>query len=201
MSLISKVFTGIFLVVSLFLSWQLYSSIKTSIDLEEQIKYNERKIVERLEMIRTAQEAYQSVNGQYTSDWDKLLTFVDTGRFYIIDRKETIILLDYGADSISVELDTIGTKMVLDSIFSKQKFPNFDLQNLPYVPVTEAGWENVKFQMWADKITKSGVPVDVIEVWNPQPYDRTRAEDSDITNRKPLRFGSRTSVTTSGNWE
>ena len=43
--------------------------------------------------------------------------------------------------------------------------------------------------------------IDVIEVRDTDPVDPTRKEDNDGRNRKPLRFGSRTDVTTSGNWE
>ena len=201
MNLVSKIFTVVFIIISLFLAFQLYSSIKTSIDEEKRIQFLEGKIIDRLKMIREAQDAFQAVNGQYTSDWDKLLNFIDSGSFYIIDRKETIITLDYGADSIYVELDTLGTISVMDSIFKPSKYPKFNLERLPYVPVGEPGWENVKFQMWADKIDKSGVMVDVVEVWNPKPVDPTRKDDDTRNSRRPLRFGSRTNVSTSGNWE
>jgi hypothetical protein len=72
----------------------------------------------------------------------------------------------------------------------------FQANRLPYVPDSEN-----QFKIWADKINKSGVMVDVIEVIDPAPVDPTRREDNEIKNRKPLRFGSRTDVTTSGNWE
>ncbi|MEL6561479.1 MAG: hypothetical protein AAFQ94_25040 [Bacteroidota bacterium] len=201
MNIVSKIFTVVFIVSSLILAWVLFSSIKSSIDEEERIQFLEGKIVDKLVMIRNAQDAFKSVNGQYTSDWDKLINFVDTGKFYIIDRKEIVIPLDYGADSIYVELDTIGTMSVMDSVFSAAKYPKFKLDQLAYVPVGEEGWENVKFKMWADKIDKSGVLVDVIEVWNPKPVDPTRKDSETRNSRRPLRFGSRTSVSTAGNWE
>ncbi|MGB3464142.1 MAG: hypothetical protein WBA74_02690 [Cyclobacteriaceae bacterium] len=201
MNLVSKIFTVVFIASSLVLAWFLYDSIKSSIDEEERLQFLEQKIVDRLVMIRDAQDAYKAVKGQYTSDWDKLINFIDTGRFYIIDRRETIITLDYGADSIYVELDTVGTKSVMDSVFSKKNYPDFSLRSLPYVPVNEPEWKDVKFKMWADKIDKSGVMVDVVEVWNPKPVDPRRKEDEDRNTRRPLRFGSRTSVSTAGNWE
>lgn len=201
MNIVSKIFTVVFIVSSLILAWVLFSSIKSSIDEEERIQTLEGKIVDKLVMIRDAQDAFKSVNGQYTSDWNKLVSFIDTGKFYIIDRKEVVIPLDYGADSIYVELDTIGTMSVMDSIFSTTKYPKFKLDQLAYVPVSEEGWENVKFKMWADKIDKSGVLVDVIEVWNPKPVDPTRKDSETRNSRRPLRFGSRTSVSTAGNWE
>jgi hypothetical protein len=43
--------------------------------------------------------------------------------------------------------------------------------------------------------------VNAIEVWNPSPIDPDRDEESEINIKKPLRFGSRTNITTAGNWE
>ena len=62
-------------------------------------------------------------------------------------------------------------------------------------------YENVKFEIWASKIEKGGVEVDVVEVRNPKPFDPNRKESNEANINKPLRFGSRTSITTAGNWE
>ncbi len=82
---------------------------------------------------------------------------------------------------------------VQESKFSQ----NIDLSRLAYVP----GYDDVKFEIYADEIQKGNVTVDVIEVRNPKPFDVTRTEDAEYASRRPLRFGSRTNVTTSGNWE
>jgi len=55
--------------------------------------------------------------------------------------------------------------------------------------------------MWASKIEKGGVLVNVVEVRNPKPIDPDRSEANEANIHKPLRFGSRTSITTAGNWE
>jgi hypothetical protein len=75
--------------------------------------------------------------------------------------------------------------------------PNTNLDRLMFVP----GYENVQFEIYADEVTKGNVQVDVIEVRNTKPFDPNRSESNDATNKKPLRFGSRTDVTTAGNWE
>jgi len=142
--------------------------------------------------IRDAEVTYQAANGVFTSDWNRLISFVDTGSIYITERRETIIQLDYGADSVVVEVDTLGSVPVKDSLFGG----SYDAKSLPLVPDSDK-----KFLIWADKIDKSGVMIDVIEVVDPDPADPTRREDNEIKNRKPLRFGSRTDVTTAGNWE
>lgn len=192
----TKIISIVFLIISLGLAYYLGNSIFDSIDKAESIEKGEKAVIEKLSMIREAQIAYQSVNGNYTSDWGKLKSFIDTGKFFIVDRIEHIMTLDYGADSIYVELDTLGTVFVKDSIFSPSKYPKFKLETLSKVPGKDA-----EFEMWADEIEKSGVKVDVIEVWNPAPVNPARKEDNEARTKKPLRFGSRTNITTAGNWE
>jgi hypothetical protein len=77
-------------IVSIILAVFLYNSIFDSINEAERIEKMENKVKNKLKMIREAQIAYQSVNGQYTSDWPKLLSFIDSGNFYIVSRIENI---------------------------------------------------------------------------------------------------------------
>lgn len=189
---ITKILTIVFYLASIGLAYFLVSGIANDIEQEKVINAVEAKVINKLMQIRDAEIAYQAANGSFTSDWNKLVSFVDTGAIYLTERKETIIRLDYGADSIHVEIDTLGTVPVKDSLFSS----SFDASQLPLVPDSDK-----KFKIWADKINKSGVMVDVLEVIDPDPVDPTRLEDNEIKNRKPLRFGSRTDVTTAGNWE
>ncbi len=194
----TKIISLVMLVVWVCLAVFLVYSIKSSIDEKKRIASAEARIIEQLKMIRDAETAYMQVNGQYTSDWDKLIAFIDTGSFYLTERSETIITLPYGKDSIVVDIDTLGTRLVMDSLFSQAKWPRFNLATFQYVPGVEPQTE---FVIWADKITKAGLLVNAIEVRNPKPVDPTRDEDSEYNTRKPLRFGSRVSVTTAGNWE
>ena len=189
---VTKILTIVFYLVSIGLAYFLVSGIAHDIEQEKVITAVEAKVINKLMQIRDAQDAYRSVNGAFTSDWNRLVSFVDTGVLYITERKETIIQLDYGADSVYVEIDTLGSVPVKDSLYAA----GFEVDRLPYVPDSDK-----KFLIWADKINKSGVMVDVIEVIDPDPVDPTRNEDNEIKNRKPLRFGSRTDVTTAGNWE
>ncbi|MFT5970892.1 MAG: type II secretory pathway pseudopilin PulG, partial [Flavobacteriales bacterium] len=62
------------------------------------IRFNKEKdkryaaVISNLEDIRSAQLAYKSVNGNYSSNFDQLINFTDTGRFEIIERKDTSFL-------------------------------------------------------------------------------------------------------------
>jgi hypothetical protein len=194
---LTRILSISFLVVALALFAFLVSRIKFAIDEEIRIENVEKIVIRKLEMIRVAQIAYQSVNGQYANTWEKLVDFVNTGDFYIIQRSEEIITLSYGRDSVIVHLDTLGTVPVIDSLFKKQKYADFTLADLPIIP--ESGGK--KFDLFTEKITKGGITVDVIEVRDIAPANPMRRESNEARNRKPLRFGSRTDVTTSGNWE
>ena len=177
------------------LAFYLVNSIKFSIDEEARINEAEAKVIEKLKMIRSAQIAFQSVNGQFASEWDTLLNFIDSGNIFLIQRREETVLLDYGAEETTLYLDTLGSISVVDSLFSS--YPNFNASELINVP----GYDDVKFEIWASKIEKGGVQVDVVEVRNPKPFDPDRKEANEANINKPLRFGSRTSITTAGNWE
>lgn len=193
----TKIFSVVFLLVSIGLAYFLWNSIYSSIATEENIAAQETRVKNKLMMIREAQIGYRAVNGQFTSDWGKLKNFIDSGEFYLTSRIEHIITLDYGADSVYVEIDTLGTVAVIDSLFSPAKYPNFDLATLSFLPDSDSK----EFAMWANKIEKSNVMVDVVEVWDTDPVNPKRAEKNESRTRKPLRFGSRTNITTAGNWE
>ena len=190
-----KIYTYSTLLLAVLLAGYLINSIKTSIDEEERISTMEAKIIEKLKLIRNAQIAFESVKGQYTSDWDQLINFIDSGNIYLIQRREETILLEYGAEETTLYLDTIGSISVIDSLFSN--IPNFSSKSLSAVP----GIENASFKMWSGKIEKGGVLVNVVEVRNPKPVDLNRKESNEANIHKPLRFGSRISITTAGNWE
>lgn len=190
-----KYYTYATLLFAAGLAFYLVNSIKYSIDEEARINAAEDKVIEKLKMIRDAQIAFQSVNGKFANEWDSLLNFVENGNIFLIQRREETALLDYGAEETTLYLDTLGSVTVIDSLFSS--IPNFKASNLIFVP----GYENVKFEIWASKIEKGGVEVDVVEVRNPKPFDPNRKEANEANINKPLRFGSRTSITTAGNWE
>lgn len=267
---VTKILSYVFLAASIGMGIYLVSSVKSTMDERALISEREAAIIEKLQLIREAEIVYQEVNGNYTSDWDKLIDFIENGKFPIIQKKERVVTLSYGADSSIITFDTLGIIAAKDRIFkathninaandgtfvryevtsgqeavkgspayvlnqngknvthkfkesgkvkSLKKFPegyaiskgdlmmsieetkfdiNSDISRLAYVP----GYEDVKFEIYAAEIERSNLVVDVIEVKNPKPFDPTRSEGNDSKNRKPLRFGSKTDVTTAGNWE
>jgi hypothetical protein len=178
-------------IVAMVLFYVLGRSIYGTIDETNRIEQEEKRVIEKLKLIRSAMVGYQRTYGQYTSDWENLIHFVDSGLFYITERREFVKQLDYGAEQVTIEIDTIATIGVFDSLFAH--IPNFQSSRLPYKPNSD-----VKFDIFADKIVKGGVEVDVFEVKDPKPVNPKRRAKN---NERALRIGSRSEVTTSGNWE
>ena len=187
----TKIFSIVFFLIAVVIAYFFVRSISDDIQKEKRIAREEARVIEKLKLIRSGLIAYQRANGQYTSDWDKLINFIDTGSFYVTERSETIIPRDYGGDSVIINIDTLGTIPVYDSLYAS--IPKFKLELLPYKPGTKT-----KFNIFADKIIKGSVKVDVFEVSDPNPINPDRRKDN---NEKALRVGSKSEVTTAGNWE
>lgn len=208
----TRIFSISLLPLIAFLGFMLYRGIAGEIELAEQIKRSEAKVIERLKIIREAEKAYLSKYGRYTGDFDSLVSFVKYDSLFILEKKEIIIPrksgdpLYYLGDSIQVRIDTIGVEPVLGTIFPNEKYPNFNPDDMPFVPKfslegVETKADRKKFELFVGKIEKSRLLVDVIEVVDPDPIDKTRNDGNPSPVRWRLRFGSQTETTTSGNWE
>ncbi|MFZ1807772.1 MAG: hypothetical protein WAU36_11140 [Cyclobacteriaceae bacterium] len=92
--------------------------------------------------------------------------------------------------------DRVTKGQILMTIWDYKFKPDADLSRIAFKPGSET-----KFEIFVGKVDRGGIMVDVIEVKDPSPDNPFRSEANDAKNRKPLRFGSRTDVSTSGNWE
>lgn len=191
---VTRIFTFVFLLIAGGIAYYLYDRVKFSIEEEQRIAQVEAQVIAKLQFLRDAQVLYKDVNGQYTSDWNKLRSFIDTGTMYITQRREITKLLDYGAEETTIEIDTLASIPVKDSLFSTPQYRKYDLATMENVPFTDA-----KFELFADKIDRNNVQVNVFEIKDSKPINPARRGEESI--RGPLRVGSRTEVTTSGNWE
>jgi hypothetical protein len=269
---LTKIIAFVLLAVSIFLAYYLYNSIDTTIKEREAIANTEAQIIEKLSIIRESEKAYLEQYGKYTSSWDTLINFIETGSVPIIEKKETIIPKGYGVEEVIVKIDTIGFISAKDKIFKKNYTinaadngelrevyvkvgdevvkgaksyrlkkdaseksdeytfleggtisnvtsfkagervskgdliigfwnyllnPKVDIKTLAVVP--GSGGKN--FDIFTQVKDRNGIKVSVIEVKDPAPTNPERREKNEAKNRKPLRFGSRTDVSTAGNWE
>lgn len=199
----TKIFSILLTFVVMFLGFLLYDSINSKIELTEAIKRSEDVVIEKLQTIREAQKAYKTVNNRYTANWDSLISFVKEGSLPIVEKKEKITPRRrddpdfYKGDIIEITYDTIGQEPVMEKIFSQEKYPDFNPEELPYIP----GTDRKMFDIFADEIEKGGVMVDVLEVVDKHPLDKTRTDDHPSRVRWYLRFGSKTEPRINGNWE
>ena len=188
---LTKILTAVFFLASIAVGYLLYDSINTTIEQAKEIERVENQVKAKLELIRDVQTAYQGTYGDYADSWEKLISYADTGKIFLIQRTEKITMLAYGAEKSEFIYDTLGSVMVRDSIM-RSNDPAL-LPELPHAP-------GKYFSLYAKDSIRSGVNVDYIEVADTFPFDRTRKDDADNEKRRPLRFGSRTDITKAGNW-
>lgn len=192
---LTKILTLVIFIGALVVGYLLYDTIDATIQKDKEIKRVEETVKKRLELIRSVQMAYQTTYGDYADTWEKLIAYVDSGNIYLIQRTETIKMLAYGAEESTITYDTIGQRPVRDSLF--KALPGFSPMDLPRLPHATDKY----FSLYARDSVRSGVSVDYIEVVDTYPFDITRKDDSEMDNRRPLRFGSRTEISTAGNWQ
>lgn len=191
---LTRILSVVFLLGALGLGFMLYRSVDDVMQEEKRIAAIEARVIEKLQMLRDAQIAYIAAKGEYARSWDELREFIEDGEIWIVERKETTKLLEYGKEETTVSFDTLGSVQVIDSLFNERRYPNFNLENLHIVP----GSGGLEFEFFSDKIERSQREIGVFEIRDPAPINPKRRANN---NEKALRVGSRTDSSTSGNWE
>lgn len=192
---LTKILSVVFLIVAIGFGYLLWKGVNDVVEEEKRIALLEAATIEKLEMLREAQIAYQATNGKYASTWDSLKMFIEDGTIWLVQRTETTKLLDYGAEETIVTFDTLGSVAVMDSLFNERKYPDFDINRMSIVP----GSGGKQFEFFADKVEKTGgYLVNVFEIRDPSPVNPERRANN---KEKALRVGSRTDASTEGNWK
>ncbi|MFT4855281.1 MAG: hypothetical protein ACI8YP_001849 [Algoriphagus sp.] len=189
-----KVLSLVFFVVAIGLGYLLWKGVDNVVEDEKKIALIEAAIIEKLQMLRDAELAYQASNGEYAGNWNDLKKFITEGKIWLVQRTETTKLLEYGKEEITVEFDTLGSVNVVDSLFNERKYPDFNLEALAVVP----GSGGKMFEFFADKVERNQYDVSVFEIRDPAPINPTRKLNN---NEKALKVGSRTDASTEGNWK
>ncbi len=141
-----------------------YQSIMKPIKFGEIQKERYEKIVNQLQDIRKAQNAYKDVNNKYTGSFDTLISFIKSDSIPMV--KSIGSLSDEQIEAGMTEKEAVikgfitrDTIMVsaLETTFNN----NYDIENLRYVPFTQ---EQSEFKMAAGVVvTGSKVTVQVFE--------------------------------------
>ena len=196
-------------IVCIGLGYLIYQSINAPIEFNKVREERFADVISKLKDIRDSQEAYKSVNGRYTGNFNSLIQFVDTGNYTITQQRDTSFMrfdetykIDLQQDSIII--DTLGMVKVKDSLF-KNDDRYKTMMNVPH------GQNDEKFEMKADIIDKSGFKAPVFEVkvkkdvvLYDQPKDLLAKENAynsvEEVNGSEIKVGSLTDVSTNGNW-
>lgn len=191
---LTKVLSFVFLLAALGLGYLLWKGVDNVVETEKRIALIEAAVIEKLQMLRDAELAYQASNGEYADNWSDLRNFIQTGKIWIVERKETTELLEYGKEETTVTFDTLGSVNVKDSLFNERKYPDFNLEGMAVVP----GSGGKQFEFFADKIERNSYEIAVFEIRDPAPVNPERQLNN---NEKALKVGSRTDASTEGNWK
>ncbi len=89
-----------------------------------------------------------------------------------------------------------GQQVNINQDLARIAYPRInDIKQIPYLPESKSGEQ---FSLFADKILKGNVRVDVFEARDTRPVNVLRRKNQ---NERALRVGSRTEPSVSGNWE
>ena len=195
--------------LSIFFATQIYSSINGPIKFNRVKNDRYTQVINRLKDIRNAQIAHKDVRGFYANNFDSLVSFIDTGIFTLIEKRDSSYLeynRTYRIDMLKeIEIvDTLGFVSVKDSLFGQ----NESYKMMAKVPIEGT---DSKFSIKSDIIDKNGYNVPVFEVKVKKDIDlfdqnkdlldqENKVISVDGVNGTEIILGSMTEVSTSGNW-
>ncbi|MGA0415398.1 MAG: hypothetical protein ACO3MZ_05605 [Flavobacteriaceae bacterium] len=195
-------------VLCIVFSYQIYDSINGPINFNETKNERYADVINRMKEIRKAQIAHKDVRGVYANNFDSLVSFIETGIFTLIEKRDSSYMeydRTYRIDMLRevVVVDTLGFVPVKDSLFKDDSY-----KLLSQVPVEGI---DAKFSIKANVINKNGYRVPVFEVkvaknviLHDQDKDLLKQENETVSvdgvNGQEIILGSLTEVSTNGNW-
>jgi len=189
-------------------SYQIYDSINGPINFNETKNKRYAEVIDRMKEIRKAQIAHKDVKGFYANNFDSLVSFIETGIFTLIEKRDSSFMeydRTYRIDMLRevIVIDTLGFVNVKDSLFKDDSY-----KMLRKVPVEGI---DAEFSIKANVINKNGYRVPVFEVkvaknivLHDQNKDLLKQENETISvdgvNGPEIILGSLSEVSTNGNW-
>jgi len=201
----------VLMAAAVYLGYLIYDSITAPVRFNKTKKERYAKVISRLKDIRDSEIAYRTINGQYTANFDSLVRFIDTAKFTITQRRDSVIKEFNKFRGITEEkeiviIDTLGFVPVKDSLFKGDN----RYKEMQWVPIPGRE-KQVKFELKAGKLKKGEVYVPVFmarvhkkEILYDQPEDLVKEElaikSTEEVNGPYIQVGSMDDVTTAGNW-
>jgi hypothetical protein len=209
-----RVIQILFVLVIIVLGYLIVESIMEPIRFNQEVEAREQATIDRLIDIREAQKAYKDIYKKYTSSFDTLIAFIDTGNFIVVKAIGDIPedwLDELGFEKARERALNEGVISrentfvpVMDSLFHL----GYATDSLRYVPYCEG----VTFSMTSGELlTSSNLTVQVVEAYclyddllngmDPQLVVNYKDERMKIVGFEGVKFGSMDEGTLTGNWE
>lgn len=125
-------------VAAIFLGYKIYRGVVGNIEFNNEKVKRYAKVIDRLKVIRDAELAYKKGKGDYTNDFNKLVSFIENDSFPVISEREMVkMVVERGVEVAKEykEVDTVGWTMVA------RDFKNVDYKNMMHVPGTDVKFE------------------------------------------------------------
>lgn len=187
--------------VSIFLAYKVFDSVRQPVVFENNKSSREAKVVQNLKDIRSTQVLFKQSYNRYTANFDSLIEFIRSGELPVVN-----IIPDPNDTTFTKTInDTVGYIKVADSLFKNRT--NFKLEALRYIPFTD----NQEFEISAGYIVRGGMNVPVFEAkapyksylngLDPQRIRNVAAEQEAMNKYAGLKVGSMDEASIDGNWE
>tara|TARA_B110000971_G_C19938108_1_gene467383 strand:- start:61 stop:795 length:735 start_codon:yes stop_codon:yes gene_type:complete len=195
----------------------IYLGYITIMSVYGEIQFNQLKekrykvVIENLKDIRDAELAHRTVTGQFQSNWDSLVKFIENEKFTITQRRDSTIIDKeltriYGVDTTKdiVIIDTLDFIPVRDSLFGADT----RYKTMMNIPTLEDGQ---KFELKAGLLEQNGVNIPVFEASVSKKvilFDQDKnlvdleseVKSVEGVNGPSLKVGSMEEINTNGNW-
>ena len=180
-----------------FLGYLLYTNINEPIMFRNELNKRKNIVTEKLVNIRTAQELYREITGEFAPNFDTLV--------YVL-KNDSIPFRQLLADPNDPENpDLFIENIILFSALDSIQAMGINLDDLAYVPYTNRGSE---FSIQADTLTYQQTLVPVVEVmtrWKEFMGEygdpRFSMYEKDYQPDAKVGFGSMSSPNLEGNWK
>src|SRR5690554_8133017 len=113
-------------ILIIFLGWKLWSSIMGPVEFNKIKEARYEKVIKSLKDIQAAELAHKDITGKFTGSFDSLISFLDTAKFAITQRRDTSYAdvernkaygITEGYFKNEIIVDTLGFTMVKDSLY------------------------------------------------------------------------------------
>lgn len=197
-------------VLSLVAMYLIYDSINGPIKFKKEKEERFAKVINNLKDIRNAQDAHFAVKGNYASNYNELIDFIENSRFTITTQRDTswteydkVYRIDVMKQGVVV--DTLGHVSVKDSLFKDSD----RYRTMMYVPFAKDPKQvfdlktgvveknNYKSPVYEVKVQKTLVLHDLDQDEVAKEVIKTGVND---VKGAFISVGSLTEVSNNGNW-